>query len=226
MTSVLRKEIKYLISRIEFLRLKKHLDLLMKKDTHGIDGKYMIRSQYYDSIRDQDLNDNLDGIMEKRKIRLRTYSFDAKMIKLEYKCKSGTDGSKHFVWVTRDEALMMERGKYDFLLYHDEDLANILYLKMIQGGYKAKTIIQYNRNAYFYPVNDVRITFDTDLKSTINPYGLFTKDRSFVPLMTADCGILEVKYNNFLPSIFKELLQEIDSLSEASSKYSMARINN
>lgn len=227
MSTGFRKEIKYTITKIEFLRLKKHLDVLMKKDPHGgIDGKYMIRSQYYDSLRDQDLRDNLDGLMEKRKIRLRTYTFDASHIKLEYKYKSGSDGKKPFIWITREEAIMMENRKYGFLLDHNEDFAKVLYVKMMQGAYKPKTIIQYDRTAYFHPVSDTRITFDTGLKSTMNPYGLFSKDLSFIPLLEGDLGILEVKYNDFLPSIFKELLLEIDSLLESKSKYSMARAYN
>lgn len=223
MRSGLRKEIKYIIPKIEFLRLKKHLEALMRKDSHCSDGSYMVRSQYYDSLRDQDLRDNVDGNMEKRKIRLRTYTLDASKIKLEYKCKSNSEGTKYAIWISREEAAMMESGKYGFLLDHEEELAKILYVKMMQGAYRAKTIIQYNRMAYIHHVCNFRITFDTDLKSTLNPHGLFSKELSFVPLIEGDRGIMEVKYNEFLPSVFKGLLQEIDALQEASSKYSMSR---
>lgn len=223
MRSGLRKEIKYIIPRMEFLRLKKHLEALMRKDNHCIDGSYMVRSQYYDSLRDHDLRDNVDGNMEKRKIRLRTYTLDASQIKLEYKCKSNSEGRKYTIWISRDEASMMENGQYSFLLDREEDLAKILYVKMMQGGYRAKTIIQYNRVAYIHHVSDFRITFDTDLKSTLSPYGLFSKELSFVPLIEDKRGIMEVKYNDFVPSVFKGILQEIDALQEASSKYSMSR---
>ena len=60
METVFRKEIKYLISRGEAMILQQKLDSIMERDIHGENGRYFIRSQYYDSIDDQDLWDNLD----------------------------------------------------------------------------------------------------------------------------------------------------------------------
>lgn len=62
METVFRKEMKYLISHREAMILQQKLDGIMERDTHGDHGRYFIRSQYYDSIDDQDLWDNLDGI--------------------------------------------------------------------------------------------------------------------------------------------------------------------
>ena len=135
MRTVFRKEIKYVISRVEFLRLTKHLDVLMQRDTNGVNGTYIVRSQYYDSLGDRDLYDNLDGVMEKRKIRVRIYSPDDQYAKLEYKCKSNTDGKKYSLTITREEALLMEKRKYGFLLDYEEPLAKTLYVKLMQGGY-------------------------------------------------------------------------------------------
>lgn len=224
MKIVLRKEIKYRISKIDFLRIRKHLDALMDKDKNGHNGTYLVRSQYYDSLRNQDLYDNLDGLMEKRKIRIRTYSTEAQSVKLEYKCKSGSDGKKYSLPITRQEAIMMENHQYEFLLNHEEDLAKTLYVRIKQGAYAPKTIVEYERTAYLYPVSDLRITFDTNIKATTNPYGLFSKDLAYIPLIEGANGILEIKYNDFIPTIFKEIIQEINSLPEANSKYSNARL--
>ena len=38
--------------------LQQKLDSIMERDIHGENGRYFIRSQYYDSIDDQDLWDN------------------------------------------------------------------------------------------------------------------------------------------------------------------------
>lgn len=78
---VFRKEIKYVILKSEFYRIRKHLDVLMKKDKHcDIDG-YMVRSLYFDSLYNRDLYDTLDGNMEKQKIRLRIYSIQPSSLK-------------------------------------------------------------------------------------------------------------------------------------------------
>lgn len=225
MITVFRKEIKYVISLEGYLRLQKQLESLMQRDRYGNHGTYAVRSQYYDSAADQDLHDNLAGVMEKRKIRIRIYSPDDLRPKLEYKCKSGSDGVKHSIAISREEAMMMEEGRFSFLLNHKEELAARLYVKMNQGAYRPRTIVEYDRTAFTYPVSDVRITFDSRIRGSANPYGLFKKAPFYVPLMNTDMGVLEVKYNDFLPSPLKGVVQQIDSLAEASSKYSKARLS-
>lgn len=218
-----RKEIKYIISISQAIWLKKHLGMLMKPDSSGIDGTYWIRSQYYDSIADRDLHDNLDGVMEKRKIRLRIYSPDAKMVKLEYKCKSGSDGTKLTILLSRKEALDMEQNRLEFLLTHPEPLAGFLFAKMNQNLYRPKTIVEYERTALLYPVSDLRITFDRNIRASISPYGLFEPALHSIPILGEDQCVLEVKYNDFLAAPFREILNEIDQMQVANSKYSNAR---
>ncbi len=165
METVFRKEIKYLISRREAMILQQKLDGIMERDIHGENGRYFIRSQYYDSIDDQDLWDNLDGMYEKRKIRLRIYSLGDLSAKLEFKCKNGFDGVKYSLPVSREQALRMEQGDASFLLEYETELAMRLYLRITQGCYRPKTIIDYQRLAFAYPAGDVRITFlSTDIE--------------------------------------------------------------
>lgn len=223
MLDVYRKEIKYIIPVEKFTKLKSVLDALMEKDIHGTGGGYMVRSQYYDSLSDTDLQDNPDGVMEKRKIRVRIYSVDAQTAKLEYKCKSNTDGRKQSLTITREEALLMENHSYEWLLRREEPGIVSVY-EDDAGAYKPKTIVEYKRMAYAYPVNDVRVTFDTELKGTLSPYGLFDRTPAYIPLMKRDIGVLEIKYNHFLPSPIKGVLEEVNSVAEASSKYSKARL--
>lgn len=224
MSECFRKEMKYIISLESYLRIQGMLQCLLQPDIHGVDGGYMVRSQYYDSMTDADLKDNIDGVMEKRKIRVRIYSPDAATAKLEYKCKTGADGIKKSVTLTREEVLMMERGEYSFLLEKDSELAHYLYTKMTQQYYSPKTIIEYDRIAYTYPVSDVRITFDKNLRGTANPYGIFEENPIYIPLLTPDKGVLEVKYNDFFPSALKPLLDSLEDVAESYSKYSSSRL--
>lgn len=226
MLTVFRKEIKYLLPVENFYRLESRLDGLMHRDSHGDRGTYSIRSLYFDSLTDRDLWDNLDGVMEKRKIRIRVYSPEDLRAKLEYKCKSGSDGVKYSLDISRQEALGMERGEYAFLLDRPEPLAARLYVKMTQGAYLPKTVVAYDRTAFLYPVSDVRVTFDHNLRASAGGYGLFDRDLPLIPLGQPDVGVLEVKYNDFLPSPIKKIVNEVDSLAEASSKYSKSRFIN
>lgn len=223
MQTVFRKEIKYVLPIEKFIRLESQLDALMTRDHNGKNGTYTVRSQYFDSIEDQDLADNIYGMEEKRKIRLRMYSAEDKRVKLEYKCKSGSDGVKYSIDISKEEAQMMEQHRYAFLLQRKEKLAFFLYNKLLQGAYQPKSIVEYERTAFLYPVNDVRITFDHHIRGSVNPYGLFEKKPFFFPIMSEDVGVLEVKYNDFLPGHLKNLMQQIDSLGVANSKYSSSR---
>ena len=74
MVCVYRKEIKYVIPREIFGRLQRLLDAVLERDSHCRTDTYTVRSQYYDSLSDTDLRDNLSGVQEKRKIRVRIYS--------------------------------------------------------------------------------------------------------------------------------------------------------
>lgn len=226
MLTVFRKEIKYVIPLETFGRMEQWLDGLMHRDSHGDDGTYSIRSLYFDSLTDRDLWDNLDGVMEKRKIRVRIYSVEDARAKLEYKCKSGSDGVKYSLDISRGEALDMEAGRYSFLLERPEPLAAQLYVKLTRDAYRPRTVVAYRRTAFLYPVSDVRITFDHDLRGSADGYGLFDRDLPLIPLMHPDVGVLEVKYNDFLPAPLKRVVAEADSLAQASSKYSSSRFIN
>lgn len=225
MITVFRKEMKYIIPLELFFRLQKQLDGVMKRDIYGEDGTYKVRSQYYDSLMDQDLGDNLSGVMEKRKIRLRVYTAEDERVKLEYKCKSGSDGVKYSLSISREEAKQMEQGRYEFLLERGEKLALQLYHRLVCGGYQPKSLIEYDRTAFAYPVSDVRVTFDHRVRACASPYGFLEKDPFFVTVMEEDVGVLEVKYNDFLPSPIKTIIKGVDGQVQASSKYSRARLS-
>lgn len=225
MLTVFRKEIKYIIPAEQFLHMEKQLDCIMQRDPYGNNGTYQIRSQYFDSVNDQDLQDNLSGVMEKRKIRTRIYGLQDQTVKLEYKCKSGNDSVKHSLLISRQEAEEMEKHNYHFLIRRPEELASFLYTKMMRGAYRPKTIILYSRTAFLYPVSDVRITFDHHISSSVNPHGLFREKIALTPVLPQDMGILEVKYNDFLPSVLKQVIRQADRSADAYSKYSSARLN-
>lgn len=224
MISAGRKEIKYILPLETLSALSGKLDMLLDRDRNGREGVYMVRSQYYDSIWDRDLRDNLDGLMEKRKIRLRIYSPADQTAKLEFKCKSGPDGEKLSLIVSRREALEMEAGRLGWLLEREEPLASSLYARMSGSAYVPKTIVEYRRLAYASPVSNLRITMDAQLRGTIYPYGLFDEHPQYVPLLEEDLGILEVKYDRFLPEHIRQTLRAIDHMAESNSKYTRARL--
>ena len=136
MEARLRKEMKYIISREMALEIQKSLEGVLQQDIYsGVNGEYTIRSQYYDSLIDRDLQDNLDGLLEKRKIRIRVYDLEGDSAKLEYKCKSGSDGIKKVISIKRSQAEAIEQGDFSFLAETNRELDLFLYQKMLLNRY-------------------------------------------------------------------------------------------
>lgn len=226
MRQVFRKEIKYIIQERDFVRIKDRLGAFMTPDPHGktIPGTYNVRSLYFDSAGDRDLHDNLDGVMEKRKIRVRTYDTQSDFALLEYKCKSGSDSWKRSMIISKKEALAMEAHQYGFLLERDEELATFLFDKMERNIYRPRTVVDYDRTAFLYPVSNVRITYDHNIRGSMSPTGLYDLSTPLYPAMPFGCGVLEVKYNDFLVSPLQRVISLLDQLPTASSKYSNCRL--
>ena len=80
-----RHEYKFVIPYEEMLSLRNKLNKLLDidRDYNG----YMIRSLYFDSVDDNDYYEKLNGDMVRKKIRLRIYEPNPKLVKLELKAK-------------------------------------------------------------------------------------------------------------------------------------------
>lgn len=207
------------------MHLQKSISPLMGLDHHGDSTGYQVRSLYFDSLNDNDLQDNLNGIWHKGKVRMRIYSASANEAYLEWKQKYGSDGFKSRIRLHRTEAISVMNGDFSSLVSKDVSMdATKLYFQMISGAYSPKTIVQYNRLAYLYPASDTRICFDTNICSSGHSISIFDTYIPLIPILPPDIGVLEVKYNHFLASPLRQLIGNIDRLSQANSKYVHARM--
>lgn len=219
-----RKEIKYPLSLVDFEKIKRRFTPYVTLDPHCTDnGGYRVRSLYFDSASDADLYDTLDGVLNKQKIRLRFYPPDDRSVLLENKIKSGSDGVKLTLSLTRLQAQQMISGDYSFLRELSDPLAMRLYTRMMTGGYQPKSVVEYRRLAYIYPVSNTRITYDYSISSSPVVSSFLDRNVLLTPITDVDMGVLEIKYDNLLVSVLKDALQPLDSLSSANSKYVSSR---
>ena len=221
MLSVFRKELKYVMGYQEFAKIRPQLALLLHPDVHGSDFGYRVRSLYFDSVYDKDYYDTVDGLMSKGKIRVRVYDANSP-IKLELKRKEGSDSMKYSLILTREEAEKMQQGDYFFLTERKEEVAQRIFVQLMQGAYQPKCLVEYDREAYTFPAGDVRVTYDTGTRATASPWDLFDEQAPLTPVIPAGTGVLEVKYSSQLPSFIKALV-ETDRLSSSNSKYVQSR---
>ena len=85
---VYRSEIKHEISLADKFSIISNLRAVAQPDPHaGADGKYRIRSLYFDDWRDRALREKIDGVNEREKFRLRLYQSGD--VNLEKKVKRG-----------------------------------------------------------------------------------------------------------------------------------------
>ena len=83
-----RHELKYAVSTGEYLVLRQRLRAVMLPDAHaGPDGKYRIRSVYFDNADDKALREKNDGAPQREKFRIRYYNDNFSYITLEKKIK-------------------------------------------------------------------------------------------------------------------------------------------
>lgn len=221
---VTRKEIKFLITLPEYARVKRLLAEQIQPDLHNAGGGYNVISVYFDSIHDDDLLDVYAGIEVRKKIRLRVYSPLDETAKFEYKYKRGADQTKTSLTVTRAEGRELLGGDYSLLLRRREPIAGKMYWQMQTGVYRPKALIAYRREAYIHPVCRVRITYDSDVRVSLANFDLFDPFVNTVPVMEPGLGVLEVKYDGFLPTFVSKALAGLDEIAEANSKYVRGRI--
>lgn len=222
---VLRHELKYIIGEADYIWLRDRVAAVMPMDKNADPATrgYYIRSLYYDDINDGALFEKVDGDAFRSKFRIRTYRLSDKRILLEKKSKVTYYTAKDSLTLTREQCDAILAGNYDAIYPSESPLLMEFYGLIKTKCYKPKVLVDYFREAYVYPAGNVRITFDLNLRSGHYSQNLFSKIPASVPVLEPDTHVLEVKFDNFLPSHLKVLLQGLPGQRTAVSKYVLCR---
>jgi hypothetical protein len=204
--------------------LQKKFNVILKKDDNSKGNGYIVRSLYFDSMNNYDFNTKLAGTKVRKKIRIRVYDPDDTRCKLEMKKKDGDYSHKISVWITRDDAIELTKGKYHVLQkYFDKSKEAVeIFTVMSLGCYRPVVMIEYQRIAYTYPMYDTRLTFDFNIRSSEANFNLFDKEIMYNTIINNET-ILEVKYNEKLMGFINETLKPFHLNRISISKYCMGR---
>ncbi|MCR4584169.1 MAG: polyphosphate polymerase domain-containing protein [Lachnospiraceae bacterium] len=218
-----RHEWKHEISYADLLSIRSRLRAVARPDPHAKDGKYFIRSLYFDDPNDKALREKIDGVNMREKFRIRFYDMDPSLIHLEKKSKINGLGTKYSAAITEEEARKITGSDIDWMSDCDRPLLRELYFRMRNGGLKPKTIVDYTREPFIFGPGNVRVTFDYDIRT-----GLYATDFLNPDCVTIPAGdehiILEVKWDEFLPDVIKDAVQTAGVRVGAFSKYAQCRI--
>ena len=215
-----RHEYKHSITPADMVTLRMRLSAVMRHDSFTVGGKYFIRSLYFDNIFDKALLEKLNGVNLREKFRIRYYNGDTSFIRLEKKSKFGGLSSKQSAPLTYEQADLLAQG----IPVRDSknELINELAFKMDTQLLKPKTIVDYTREAFVYPAENVRVTLDYDIRTGMDPTELL--DPNCVTVPSGEDIILEVKWDEYLPSAIEQAVQLGSRQTSSFSKYAACRI--
>ena len=204
----LRHELKYFITPAELNVLRSSLKPVMQLDPNGNENnEYHIRSLYFDTINDDALEEKIAGVGNRKKYRIRIYNFSDRVIKLECKSKYGDLISKQSVSIPRELADQLIAGDPEGL----------------QRMRHPVVIVDYIREAYIPPAEEVRITFDKQIRTGLYQTAMFDASIPTYPVFDDPVEVLEVKYDEFLPTYMQAILSGVTAQRSAVSKYTWCR---
>lgn len=218
-----RHEWKYEINYMDFLTLRMRLAAVMQRDSHAVDGKYEIRSLYFDTPSDRALREKLDGVNQREKFRIRFYNYDTSVIFLEKKSKWNNLCSKESTELTEEEVQRLLRGEIMWMKNTDRVLCRELYDKMVGQGLRPKTIVDYIREPFVFAPGNVRVTLDYAIHTGLQCTDFLNPQAVTIPV-GEDRILLEVKWDEYLPDIIREAVSLESRRAGAFSKYAQCRI--
>lgn len=219
-----RNEIKHIITAADRAAICASMRAVAKLDPHvGEKGYYHIRSLYFDNLADKALREKLDGVSDREKFRIRYYDGDTSLIHLEKKVKRGGLGYKLSETISAQEAQRIVSGDTTWMASSGRPLLIELYSKMKSQGLRPRTIVDYERIPFVYAPGNVRVTIDYNIRTGLSCTDFLNPRCVTIPAGDAPI-ILEVKWDEFLPTPIRRAVQVKGRRATAYSKYSACRI--
>lgn len=219
-----RHELKYQISDAQLQLLKNRINHLIPADSHaGENGAYTIRSLYFDDYENRCFRENEDGTDPREKFRIRIYNHSAERITLECKRKERGKTHKTSCPLTREQTELLMQGKVLPDIASQPPLLRKLTMLMLTRRMRPVVIVEYERIPYVYKNGNVRVTLDTNIRSS-SAVGQFLEEcLPARPVLAAGEQLLEVKYDEYLPDFIYRSLQLHSLRQTAFSKYYICR---
>lgn len=221
-----RHEYKYPLTKGQVLIEEARLCAIAQKDSHaGSAGFYNIRSLYFDDYYDSCYMDNVNGVDNREKYRIRIYNCNRERISLELKQKLQGKTRKSSCLITLQQCVELMKGVIPSQIGHDQQVLQKLAYLMAVRLMRPVVIVEYDRVPYVYRQQDanVRITFDSNIISISEPEALFNRETSGRGVLQKGEALMEVKFDSFLPDEIYGILQLNGLQASTFSKYYLCR---
>ena len=220
-----RHELKFFINVSDYFTIKNRIKHIASVDKNANSpGTYHIRSLYFDNFNNKALLEKINGYSRREKFRIRYYNDNFDFIRLEKKSKINGLCTKFSAPLTKEECEKILNNDIEWMIKSDKSLIQELYFKMKSQMLKPKTVVDYTGEAYIYKPGNVRITIDSNVRTGICSQALFDTNLPTMKIPNNDTIILEVKFDEFLPDIIKDVIQTNTRKSTSISKYASSRM--
>ncbi|WOV85856.1 polyphosphate polymerase domain-containing protein [Sporosarcina jeotgali] len=216
----LRNELKFYLHIHEYLSLRAKTSAMLELDRHSLsESGYSIRSLYFDGMHAHSLHDKNDGIFSREKYRIRVYNGSKDVINLERKNKYGIYVNKESAPLTLRQYEEILKGEYDSLRGTGYPLIDEFHRALAYRNFRPSAITDYEREAYIYGPGNVRITFDKRLAAGVNTTDVFSDSLILEEVLPVEETVLEVKYDEYLPTQIQQLVEVNQFVRSAISKF-------
>lgn len=218
-----RHEFKYLIDEMILKNCYERLCSICKVDKNvGAAGYYNVRSLYFDDFEDTFLTENENGIDNRYKWRIRIYDCAESFISLERKSKVHGMTLKESTQISKE--LVLRLINCETISVRGIDC--LLDKFLIEGQMRIfipAVIVDYDRIPFIFEHGNVRITIDRNISASKDYESFFAGNLLSRPILDTGYHVLEIKYDEYLPSFLKRILN-VGKLERISfSKYYLCR---
>ena len=220
-----RNEWKYELTNQELSLLRTRLSEVMELDPHTPPkGRYLIHSLYFDDYKDISVYTTESGLSERFKWRIRYYDDDLSYIVLERKEKREGRCHKKSCRLTLEEYDIIVNGDICDLVYDtDKKLIKEFARDILFYHFEPKVIVDYDRIAYVEEITNVRVTFDMKISASYDFDHFLDGDYTKFYLHESGLNVLEVKFDEVLPSYIRNIVESFGFVQTSFSKYYYCR---
>lgn len=142
---------------------------------------------------------------------------------MERKFKHGGLGYKDLALLTAEQAKQIVSGDIRWMAKSTDEVILGFYSRIRGEGLAAKVIVDYTREPFVFAPGNVRVTLDYNIRTALRCIDFLNTNCTTVPVPDSPC-ILEVKWDNFLPDMVRDMVQLGDRHRTAFSKYAACRM--
>ena len=126
--------------------------------------------------------------------------------------------------LSEEELRKILQGDIGWMRDSGSGLIKEFYAKIRYQRLKPRVLVSYLREPYIYNAGNVRVTFDSEIRTTLYDQEFLKKDvKDISAAETPEFMLLEIKYDEYLPDIIRDIVQMKGARQQAFSKYGACR---